>query len=71
MADPVNGAAPKAPALSMAHLYTALTTTKSSISEADEQRYNTLFAPYRPGVRPNALRRDGSEVTAGTKVALA
>merc|ERR1712194_653094 len=63
--------ATQAPVMTVAHLYAALASAKACISEADEERYNQIFAAYRPGSRPNALRRDGSEVTAGTKVALA
>jgi peroxin-1 len=59
------------PTMTLAHLYAALPLAKASISEADDHRYNKIFAPYRPGAQPNALKRDGSEATGGTKVALA
>jgi peroxin-1 len=66
----LNGSS-KAPVMHMAHLYAALSSAKASISEADDLRYTRVFAPYRPGAQQSALQRDGSEVSSGTKVALA
>merc|ERR1712232_23227 len=67
------GGARRTPTLTMSHLYQALSTAKASISEADERRYDKVFAPYRPEVQPNALSRDGSEAQnqGGSRVALA
>mmetsp|Transcript_90179 Transcript_90179/g.291501 ORF Transcript_90179/g.291501 Transcript_90179/m.291501 type:complete len:1174 (-) Transcript_90179:225-3746(-) len=59
------------PSMSMAHLHTALSTAKASISEADEQRYNKVFEAYRPGTKQSALQRTGPETLPGKKVALA
>merc|ERR1712151_1403518 len=43
------GTAAKAPVITFAHLYSALACAKASVNEADERRYNQVFASYRPG----------------------
>lgn len=66
-----------APALEIRHLYIALATAKASVSEADNARYQELFAPYRPGSAAgrSTMKQDGSSIksgpNAGLKVALA
>jgi len=60
------------PRVTVMHLYSALVTARASISEADERRYSKVFASYRPGTQPSAMRRNGSDPPpSGVKVALA
>lgn len=59
------------PELSFAMLDTALQSAKASISEADMQRYEKIFAPYKPGVKASAMSRDIPEAPKSQRVALA
>merc|ERR1711957_1151523 len=59
------------PVLTMEHIYTALTTAKASINEADDRKYEKIFEPYRPGVKPSPLQQKIAEPTQRRKVALA
>lgn len=58
-----------APSVSIAHVYTALSSAKASISAADEQRYNKVFEAYH-GSKQSALERTGPKGVSGQRVAL-
>ncbi|CAE8618411.1 unnamed protein product [Polarella glacialis] len=69
---------PCAPVMTLSHLYAALATAKASVSEADERRYDKLFAAYRPGAQASGATRAAAfapggdtESGVGQKVALA